>query len=74
MGADSNAFTTSDWTTYYTVASSEALETIMDLESDRFLNLKYSEEDFKTEAGAILGEYNLNFSNPVSLLREKLQT
>ena len=73
MGADSNAFTTSDWTTYYTVASSEALETIMDLESDRFLNLKYSEEDFKTEAGAILGEYNLNFSNPVSLLREKLQ-
>ena len=72
IGADSNAFTTSDWTTYYIVASSDALETIMDLESDRFLNLKYSEEDVKTEAGAILGEYNLNFSNPVSLLRERL--
>jgi zinc protease len=72
IGADSNAFTTSDWTTYYIVASSDALDTIMDLESDRFRNLQYSEDDFRTEAGAILGEYNLNFSNPVSLLRERL--
>ena len=72
LGADSNAFTTDDWTTYHTVASADALETIMDLESDRFLNLSYSVDDFRTEAGAILGEYNLNFSNPVSLLREKL--
>ena len=44
----------------------------MDLESDRFQRLRYSEDDFRTEAGAILGEYNLNFSNPVSLLRERL--
>ena len=72
IGADSNAFTTSDWTAYYIVASSDALETIMDLESDRFQRLRYSEDDFRTEAGAILGEYNLNFSNPVSLLRERL--
>ena len=72
MGADSNAFTTDDWTAYHIVASSESLETIIDLESDRFLNLQYSEDDFRTEAGAILGEYNLNFSNPVSLLSERL--
>jgi len=73
LGADSNAFTTDDWTTYHTVASADALETIMDLESDRFLNLSYSVDDYRTEAGAILGEYNLNFSNPVSLLRETLR-
>ena len=72
IGADSNAFTTSDWTAYYIVASSDELETIADLESDRFKNLRYSEEAFRTEAGAILGEYNLNFSNPVSLLQETL--
>ncbi|HIM14759.1 MAG TPA: insulinase family protein, partial [Acidobacteria bacterium] len=72
IGADSNAFTTSDWTAYYIVASSDELETIVDLESDRFQNLRYSEEAFRTEAGAILGEYNLNFSNPVSLLQETL--
>ena len=72
LGADSNAFTTDDWTTYHTVASADALETIIELESDRFLNLSYSEDDYRTEAGAILGEYNLNFSNPISLLRERL--
>ncbi len=72
LGADSNAFTTDDWTAYHTVASADALETIIDLESDRFLNLSYSEADYRTEAGAILGEYNLNFSNPISLLRERL--
>ena len=42
------------------------------MESDRFKNLRYSEEAFRTEAGAILGEYNLNFSNPVALLQETL--
>jgi zinc protease len=73
LGADSNAFTTDDWTTYHTVASADALETIIDLESDRFLNLDYSVDDYRTEAGAILGEYNLNFSNPVSLLREAVR-
>ncbi|MEO2197891.1 MAG: insulinase family protein, partial [bacterium] len=47
LGADSNAFTTDDWTTYHTVASADALETIIELESDRFLNLSYSEEDYR---------------------------
>ena len=72
MGADSNAFTTNDWTAYHYVAAADALETIIDLESDRFMNLRYTDEDFRTEAGAIMGEYNLNFSNPVALLRERL--
>lgn len=73
LGADSNAFTTADWTAYHIVASSDALETIIDIESDRFMNLKYTEEQFKTEAGAILGEYNKSASNPFLPLYEKLQ-
>lgn len=73
MGADNNAFTTDDFTAYHTLASSAELETIMDIESDRFMNLKYSEEDFKTEAGAILGEYNKNFSSPFMTIYEKLR-
>ncbi len=72
LGADANAFTTDDWTAYHIVASSASLEAIIDIESDRFQNLEYSEDDFRTEAGAILGEYNLNFSNPVALLQERL--
>jgi len=73
IGADNNAFTTDDWTAYHILASSDALETIMDIESDRFMNLKYSEEDFKTEAGAILGEYNKNYSSPFQTIFEKMR-
>lgn len=73
IGADNNAFTTDDYTAYHTLASADALETIMDLESDRFMRLKYTEEDFKTEAGAILGEYNKNFSDPFQSVYEKLR-
>lgn len=73
IGADNNAYTSDDETVYHTVASSGALETIMDMESDRFMNLKYSEEDFKTESGAILGEYNKSSSNPFQSIEEKVR-
>jgi zinc protease len=73
IGADNNAYTNDDATVYHTLASADALETIMDIESDRFMNLKYTEEDFKTEAGAILGEYNKNYSSPFMSIFEKLR-
>ncbi len=73
IGADNNAFTSDDETVYHTFASADALETIMDIESDRFMNLKYTEEDFKTEAGAILGEYNKNYSSPFMTIEEKMR-
>ncbi len=73
IGADNNAFTTDDYTAYHTLASAEALEMIIDIESDRFMNLKYSEEAFKTESGAILGEYNKNYSSPFMTIFEKLR-
>jgi zinc protease len=73
IGADNNAFTSDDVTAYHTLASADALETIMDMESDRFMNLKYTVEDFKTEAGAILGEYNKNYSSPFMTIFEKLR-
>ncbi len=73
IGADNNAFTSDDQTVYHTLASADALETMMDMESDRFMNLKYSEEDFKTEAGAILGEYNKNYSSPFMTIFEKMR-
>lgn len=73
IGADHNAFTSDDETVYHILSSSDALETIMDIESDRFMNLKYTEEDFKTEAGAILGEYNKNYSNPSMTIFEKMR-
>jgi len=73
LGADSNAFTTDDWTCYHITASKDALETIVELESDRFQNLKYTEADFQKEARAVLGEYNKSASSPMLLLDEKMQ-
>ncbi|MBV8906175.1 MAG: insulinase family protein [Acidobacteriia bacterium] len=72
MGADSNAFTSNDYTCFYTTFSKEDLETVLAMESDRFQNLKYSEADFRTETLAVLGEYNKNSSNPTQKLRETI--
>ena len=72
LGVDGNAFTTDDWTCYHVTAAGSALATIMDLESDRFMNLAYGIEAFQKEAGAVLGEYNKNYSMPFNALFEKL--
>lgn len=73
MGADTNAFTSNDMTVYYIVAASDYLEKVMDLESDRFQFLDYSEPDFRTESGAVLGEMMQGKSNPMSFLNEKVR-
>ena len=73
MGADSNAFTSDDPTVYHIVGPAAELETMFDMEADRFQNLAYTEEAFRTEAGAILGEYSRNASNPFLPISEKLR-
>jgi len=73
MGAQSNAFTTDDFTCYYTHFSKEDLPSLLAMEADRFQNLKYSEADFKTETLAVLGEYNKNSSSPFEKLDEVLR-
>ena len=71
-GAASNAFTSDDLTAYYTTFSKEDLPTILAMEADRFQTLKYTPEVFKTETGAVLGEYNKNSSDPEEKLNEVL--
>ena len=73
MGADSNAFTSDDRTVYHMVGPAAELETMMDVEADRFQNLKYSEDDFRREALAVLGEYNKNISNPFLPMFERMR-
>ena len=64
IGADTNAFTTDDLTAYHLNFAAEDLETVMEIESDRFMNLAYPEGMFRTEAGAVYGEYRKNRTNP----------
>jgi len=73
LGVEHNAFTTDDYTAYHNLAPSAALDTVLMLEADRFMNLKYAEDAFKKEAGAVLGEYNKSASTPFQTLYEKLR-
>ncbi len=71
-GADQNAYTSNDLTNYYTNFTSADLEKLIEVEADRFQNLTYSEEQFRTEALAVKGEYLKNYSNPILKGLEKL--
>src|SRR5690606_3426681 len=70
IGADANAYTTDDLTAYHVSLAVEDLETVMELESDRFRNLAYSRRDFETEAGAVYGEYRKSRTDPLFTLYE----
>jgi zinc protease len=69
-GARSNAYTDDDYTNYHATFAKEDLEIILKMEADRFQNLSYTEEAFKTESRAVLGEYNKNSADPVNKILE----
>jgi zinc protease len=70
-GAAANANTSKDRTVYHITGNAEKLELLFEVESDRFMNLNYSEHDFKTEAGAVKGEYTKNYASPYARIGEK---
>ena len=72
-GASSNAYTSDDRTVYHETFAKEDLDEILRLEADRFQKLKFSEEQFKTEAGAVLGEYNKNSASPFFKMYEVMR-
>jgi zinc protease len=72
LGLDTNAFTSEDMTVYHAFGPAKSLPTIIAYEADRFMNLEYDEAQFRTEAGAILGEYAKSASDPEQMLEEKL--
>ena len=72
-GASSNAYTSDDRTVYHETFAKEDLDIVMQLEADRFQNLRMTEEQYKTEAGAVLGEYNKNSASPFSKMHEVMR-
>lgn len=73
LGSDANAYTSDDVTVYHALFGKDGIERVIDIESDRFMNLQYSESDFKQESKAVLGEYNKNYSDPENKLYEKVR-
>lgn len=72
LGADNNAYTTQDFTLYTLTGPRAALGEMVELEADRFQNLSYDEASFRTETGAVLGEYNKSAASPSLKLWENL--
>ena len=72
-GASSNAYTSDDRTVYHETFAKEDLDEILGLEADRFKKLKFSVDQFKTEAGAVLGEYNKNSASPLFKMFEVIR-
>ncbi len=72
-GGDQNAYTSDDFTNYYINFTSADLDRMLEVEADRFQNLAYSEEQFRTESQAVKGEYLKNYSNPLQKASERLR-
>ena len=72
-GGRDNAFTSNDFTAYYQRVASDRLELMMQLESDRMVNLQLGEADILPERDVIIEERNQRVENsPGALMREQM--
>jgi len=73
-GGNNNAFTSRDYTAYFATLSSDRVQVVIDLESDRMKNLQLKEEDFRTEKMVVMEERRLRTDdNPIAFLQEQLE-
>jgi predicted Zn-dependent peptidase len=62
-GGEDNAFTTNDLTNYYCQLPAENIETAFWLESDRMLNLAFSEKSLETQRKVVCEEFKEHYIN-----------
>ena len=63
VGGENNAFTSNDITNYYTTLPAENIETAFWLESDRMLNLAFSEKSLETQINVVSEEFKQRYLN-----------
>lgn len=63
VGGQNNAFTSSDVTNYHISLPANQLETAFWLESDRMLELSFSEESLEKEKGVVIEEFKQRYLN-----------
>lgn len=64
IGAFDNAWTWFDVTYYHPVTFASNVEELAAVQAERFVDMDFSERIYRTEAGAVLGEYRRNASDP----------
>ncbi|MGQ0565291.1 MAG: M16 family metallopeptidase [Gemmobacter sp.] len=74
QGGDDNAFTTSDYTAYFQRVAADRLPLMMQMEADRMVNVRMTEEDVTTERQVILEERSQRVDgDPGALFQEQRQ-
>ncbi len=72
-GGMDNAFTSYDFTGYFQRVAKDRLELMMQMESDRMVNLQLDEDDIATERDVIIEERNQRTeNNPFALFSEQM--
>jgi predicted Zn-dependent peptidase len=74
QGGHSNAYTSNDLTVFYEDFTSEALETVVDLESDRMRSLRIDDDALAQEREVVKEERRLRTDNSIfGLMEEQLE-
>ncbi len=74
LGGQDNAFTTQDATAYFQRVAKEQLGKMMEMESDRMVNLQLTDKEVVTERDVILEERRSRIENsPSSLFSEQME-
>ncbi len=63
VGGENNAFTNNDITNYYLTLPKENIETAFWIESDRMLNLAFSEKSLEVQRSVVIEEYKQRYLN-----------
>lgn len=63
VGGENNAFTNNDFTNYYLTVPGHNLETAFWLESDRMLNLAFSNKSLEVQRNVVIEEFRQNYLN-----------
>jgi zinc protease len=73
LGGQDNAFTSHDMTGYFQRIAKDRLKVVMEMEADRMVNLKLTEQEVATEREVILEERRSRTeNNPSSILVEQI--
>jgi len=73
-GGHSNAYTSNDVTAYYEDFAADAIETVVDLESDRMRSLRLTSESLEQEREVVKEERRLRTENSIfGLMEEQLE-
>lgn len=65
LGAQSNAFTTQEYTGYWAKAEARKLPRILDIVSDMYLNPLFISEEIEKERGVVIEELNMREDTPM---------